>query len=35
MARQKIPRLTPYMLRNLPDQTCEIINQIIDEINSQ
>ena len=34
MARQRIPRVTPYMLREQPDQFTEIVNRIIDEINS-
>lgn len=33
MAQQKIPRLTPDMLRSQPDQTCNIINRVIDAIN--
>lgn len=34
MTKQKIPRLTPDMFRNLPDQTTEIINRVIDAINN-
>lgn len=34
MAKQKIPKITPEMLRNLPDQTCNILNRVIDEINN-
>ena len=34
MARQQIPRLTPDMLKNLPDQACNILNRVIDEINN-
>lgn len=33
MANQQIPRITPDMLRNLPDQACNIINRVIDEVN--
>lgn len=32
---QKIPRITPIMLKEQPDQTADIINRIIDKINSQ
>lgn len=34
MAKQQIPRLTPEMLKRLPDQACNIINRVIDEINN-
>lgn len=34
MTKQKIPKITPEMLRNLPDQTCNILNRVIDEINN-
>ena len=34
MAKQKIPYLTPQMLRELPDQTCNILNRVIEEINN-
>jgi hypothetical protein len=34
MAKQLIPRITPEMLKNLPDQTCEILNRVIDEVNN-
>lgn len=34
MAKQQIPRLTPEMLKKLPDQACNIINRVIDVINS-
>lgn len=34
MPRQKIPRVTPNMLREQPDQFTEVINRIIDEINN-
>ena len=33
MERQKIPKVTPMMIREQPDQTASIINSIIDEIN--
>ena len=33
MAKQKIPRVTPMMLREQPDQFSEIINRIIDRLN--
>ena len=35
MAKQRIPKVTPMMLREQPDQTANIINRIIDEINEQ
>lgn len=35
MTKQKIPRVTPDMLRNQPDQFTNIINRIIDELNSE
>ena len=35
MANQRIPRVSPMMLREQPDQFTEIINRIIDEINNQ
>lgn len=31
---QLIQRITPAMLRDEPDQACDIINKIIDKINS-
>lgn len=31
--KQHIPRITPVMLREQPDQVCSIINQLIDRIN--
>lgn len=34
MAKQQIPRLTPEMLKKLPDQACNIINRVIDIVNS-
>lgn len=33
MANQKIPKVTPIMLREQPHQFIEIINRVIDEIN--
>ena len=33
MNKQYIPRITPVMLRDQPDQVCAIINQVIDRIN--
>lgn len=33
MAKQQVPRLTPDMLRNLPDQACNILNRVIDIVN--
>lgn len=33
MNKQQIPKVTPMMLREQPDQTASIINSIIDEIN--
>lgn len=30
-----IPRITPVMLREQPDQVCSIINQVIEAINNQ
>lgn len=33
--KQLIPRVTPEMLRNQPDQFCEILNDVINAINSQ
>lgn len=33
MANQKIPRVSPMMLREQPDQFSEVINRIIDRIN--
>lgn len=34
MARQKIGKVQPYMLRQQPDQFCAIINALIDAVNS-
>jgi hypothetical protein len=34
MAKQRIPRITPTMLKNQPDQVSEILNRVIDEINN-
>jgi len=33
MARQLIPRVTPEMVKNFPDQFSAIINQLIDAVN--
>lgn len=33
MAKQRIPNITPDMYRNLPDQTTEILNRLIYEVN--
>lgn len=33
MAQHLIPRITPEMYRNLPDQTTEILNRLIDRAN--
>ena len=33
MERQKIPKVTPMMLREQPSQFSEIINRVIDKIN--
>jgi hypothetical protein len=33
MAKQKIPKVTPMMLREQPDQFSEIINRVIDAVN--
>lgn len=30
----KIPHITPVMLRDLPDQTVDILNRVIDKLNS-
>lgn len=35
MNKQQIPKVTPMMLREQPDQTAEIINRIIDVLNNQ
>lgn len=32
--KQLIPYITPVMLREQPDQACEIINRVIDELNN-
>lgn len=34
MAKQQIPRLTPEMLKKMPDQACNIINRVIDVVNN-
>lgn len=33
MATQRIPKVTPIMLREQPDQFCTILNMMIDKIN--
>lgn len=33
MARQKIPRVTSYMISQQPDQLAAVLNQIIDALN--
>lgn len=33
MEKQRIPKVTPMMLREQPDQFSEIINRLIDEVN--
>lgn len=33
MARQKIPKVTPIMLKTQPSQFSEIVNRIIDAVN--
>lgn len=33
MATQRIPKVTPIMLREQPDQFCAILNMLIDKIN--
>lgn len=33
MAKALIPRVTPMMLREQPDQFCQVINAIIDKLN--
>lgn len=35
MAKQLIPRVTSDMLKNQPDQFCDILNKVIDAINKQ
>lgn len=34
MAKMLIPRVTPEMFKNYPDQCAEILNRVIDYINS-
>ena len=34
MANQRIPKVTPMMIREQPDQFSEVINRIIDRLNS-
>lgn len=33
MATQRIPKVTPVMLREQPDQFCAVLNMIIDKLN--
>ena len=33
MTKQLIPRVTPFMLREQPDQVTDILNRIIDKLN--
>lgn len=33
MVKQKIPRVTPIMMKEQPSQFISIINRVIDEIN--
>lgn len=33
MAKQRIPRVTSYMLSSQPDQTSAILNTLIDAVN--
>lgn len=33
MARQLIPKLTPTVMRDYPDQTCAILNALIEAVN--
>lgn len=34
MAKALIPRVNPMMLRDQPDQFCQVINEIIDKLNT-
>lgn len=34
MAKQRIPKITPDMLKNFPSQTCDILNRVIEEVNN-
>lgn len=34
MSRQKIAHVTPEVLRQQPDQFCNLINRLIDAVNS-
>lgn len=34
MARQKIQKVTPFMVSSQPDQLSMVLNQIIDELNN-
>lgn len=33
MAKQRIPKITSYMLSSQPDQTSAILNSLIDTVN--
>lgn len=33
MSKHILPRITPQMFRDFPDQTCDILNQLIDIVN--
>lgn len=33
MARHLIPRLTPELMKSYPDQTCAILNAVIEAVN--
>ena len=35
MAKQKIPRITPYMISQQPDQVAVVLNLIIDRLNEE
>lgn len=35
MTKQRIPRVTPIMLREQPDQFCEVMNRLIDIVNEE
>lgn len=34
MEKQRIPRVTPDMIRNQPDQLSDILNRVIDILNN-
>lgn len=34
MEKQRIPRVTPDMIRNQPDQFSDILNRLIDAVNN-